>query len=66
MVSAMLFGNKSVLTEETKDNFSHNGISHVLSVSGLHLILLLSFWGGLCKRLRVPDIFVFLGSMIWT
>lgn len=65
MVSAMLLGTKDTLDAETETAFLHNGISHVLSVSGLHLVLLLSVWLWLSKRCRLHRWAAFGGSVIW-
>ena len=40
LISAMVLGEKSNLSEETKALYQQNGISHILSISGLHLMLL--------------------------
>lgn len=49
VIVAMTLGDKSLLTQETKDLYSSSGASHVLALSGLHLgiiyglLLMLSF-----------------------
>ena len=40
LISAMLLGEKSGLGEEDKNLYQRNGISHILAISGLHLMLL--------------------------
>ena len=40
LISAMLLGEKSSLNEEDKKLYQRNGISHILAISGLHLMLL--------------------------
>lgn len=40
---AMLFGDKSKLSEETYEEFRHNGTAHVLAVSGLHVGIVYGF-----------------------
>lgn len=40
VLSAMLLGDKSELSQETRDLYQKNGISHLLAVSGLHVSLL--------------------------
>ncbi len=39
---ALLFGNRSGFTDDQKEDFVRSGVSHVVSVSGLHFSLLLS------------------------
>lgn len=60
LVSALVLGETNQLTAETKEDFSVSGISHILSVSGLHvavvyavLAFLLSFLDAF-KKWRVP------------
>jgi competence protein ComEC len=60
LVSALVLGSTDRLTPETKNQFSVSGISHILSVSGLHvavvyavLAFLLSFLDRF-ERFRVP------------
>ena len=40
LMAAMLLGEKSGLNEEDKNLYQRNGISHILAISGLHLMLL--------------------------
>lgn len=40
IVAAMVLGERSLMTEETKDLFQNAGIAHVLAISGLHLQLI--------------------------
>ena len=40
LLSAMILGEKSFLEEESKEMYQRNGISHILAISGLHLMLL--------------------------
>ena len=40
LISAMCLGEKSSLEEEDKNLYQRNGISHILAISGLHLMLL--------------------------
>ena len=40
LVAAMLLGEKSFLNEDSKKLYQRNGISHILSISGLHLMML--------------------------
>ena len=42
LVSAIFLGSKKLIPEETKKDFSLTGISHLLSISGLHLVILIS------------------------
>jgi competence protein ComEC len=40
LVSALTLGNTNLLTPETKQQFSVTGVSHILSVSGLHVAVI--------------------------
>lgn len=53
-IIAMLLGEKYLLDEEVNELYQENGISHILSISGLHVSLIgLSFYQ-LLKRLKFP------------
>ena len=43
MMRAIMFGDKGLLDEETREVFQKNGTAHILAVSGLHIGLLYSF-----------------------
>lgn len=43
MILAMLFGDKSALSEEAYESFQKNGTAHILAVSGLHIGILYGF-----------------------
>lgn len=66
MVSAMLLGTKETLSEETDALLTHHGIRHVVSVSGLHLVLILSIWGFLCRKLHFHRWLTFGTTAVWT
>lgn len=54
ILEAMLFGEKSELTEEIKEFYQAAGISHVLAISGLHISLLALAVAGILRRLGFP------------
>ncbi len=66
MVCAMLLGDKSALSDKIRDTLSQDGISHIFSVSGLHLVLLLSVWQRFCKRAHLHRVLSFLGMCFGT
>lgn len=43
MAMALLFGDKSALSEEQYESFQKNGTAHILAVSGLHIGILYGF-----------------------
>lgn len=53
-MTAMLLGEKYLLTEEIKELYQQNGISHLLAISGLHVTLIGMFIFRLLKKLKVP------------
>lgn len=53
VVSAMLLGDSSGVSEQTLDMFRTAGIAHVFAVSGLHIGLFASALGALCKLLKI-------------
>lgn len=61
LITAMLFGDRSVLEQETAVNFRRAGVSHLTAVSGLHLtiwiVLAAFFLERLYRRTRVFYLF---------
>ena len=53
LLSGMLLGGGADLDEETRELFAQNGIAHLLSVSGAHLVLLASLLSLLLRPLPV-------------
>jgi competence protein ComEC len=51
---AMLLGEKFLLEEEIKELYQENGISHILAISGLHIMLIGMFLYQLLRKLRIP------------
>ena len=54
ILSSMVLGGSSKLAEETRDIFTNNGIAHLLSVSGTHLLLLTSLLLAVLKPVPKP------------
>ncbi|GMQ56733.1 DNA internalization-related competence protein ComEC/Rec2 [Vallitalea sediminicola] len=49
LMKAMILGEKSYLSVDTKNKYSESGISHVLAISGLHIAILgYGFFGFIC------------------
>ncbi|MEZ3551493.1 MAG: competence protein ComEC family protein [Muribaculaceae bacterium] len=40
-IVAMMFGDRSFLTNETKESFSNAGVAHVLALSGMHVAIIM-------------------------
>lgn len=53
MVSAMLLGTRDLLADETNEMLTRHGVSHVISVSGLHLVVILFLLGFVCRKLHI-------------
>lgn len=51
---AMLLGEKYLLTDEIKQLYQANGISHILAISGLHVSLIGMFIFAILKLLKFP------------
>ena len=56
----MMLGDKSLLSEETKDLFAIGGISHILAISGLHISMI---GRGLYTQLRKRRISFFVAGL---
>lgn len=54
VMGAMLLGEKGLLDGEVKSLYRHNGIIHILAISGLHLSILGMGLYQLLARLRIP------------
>ena len=54
ILEAMLFGEKSELSGDSKELYQAAGISHVLVISGLHISLLALAVAGILRRLGFP------------
>lgn len=54
ILRAMLAGEKTALTEEVRSQYQAGGLSHLLSVSGLHVTILCAGAYRLLKRMRIP------------
>lgn len=59
MLCAMLFGDKSVLTDETALALYRSGIGHITAVSGLHLVFFCTVIEWIMKRLQCPAQLIF-------
>lgn len=54
VLTAMILGDKDLLSEEVEDLYRKNGISHILAISGLHISMLCMGLFGLLRKLTVP------------
>lgn len=66
LMASMLFGDRSALDDEIRDNFSVTGLAHVLAVSGLHVGIIIGMLTFLLRLLKLnrkkqfPIIFIVL------
>ncbi len=60
LARALLLGDKSDLPEDMRQWFSRSGLAHILSVSGLHVGLLMAFLLRLLKPLRASPVVLLL------
>lgn len=54
VLAAMIIGDKDLLSEEVEELYRQNGISHILSISGLHIAMLCMGLFGALRKLTVP------------
>lgn len=52
IVSAMLLGDKSMISKSVKRDFRYSGVSHMLAISGLHIGILFMILGFILKWLN--------------
>lgn len=50
-LSGILIGDKSGITDELRDNFKNSSISHVLAISGLHIIYIITVIGFIINKI---------------
>ncbi|MDR0462478.1 MAG: ComEC/Rec2 family competence protein [Christensenellaceae bacterium] len=53
LMYSMVFGDKSALEDEVRNDFAINGMAHALAVSGLHVGVLIAMLSGLLRLCRV-------------
>ena len=53
LVSALVLGNKNLLSSQTIRDFRRAGISHVIAISGMHLSILMLLFDFVLKKLRI-------------
>lgn len=51
--NAILTGDKSLLTDDTKDYFTNSGTSHIMAVSGLHLTFIIGGFALLFRLIKL-------------
>lgn len=54
ILNGIVFGSQGLIDKETRQAFTETGVVHILSVSGLHVGLLLGGMVGLLRLLRLP------------
>lgn len=56
VLNGLVFGTQGLIDRETKRSFSETGVIHIISVSGLHVGLLLGGLLGLLRLLKLPPV----------
>lgn len=66
IMSAMLIGDKELMTDEVKDGFRMAGVSHILVISGMHISIIgMGIWQCLRKRCSYGVSAVVSFIMLW-
>lgn len=72
LLTGLLLGDKSLLDKSSKELFTENGLSHILAVSGMHLVFFFYLvqwcikWGGkIGLRLSISNEIVISLTLIW-
>ena len=64
LLCAMLFGDKTALSDETADSLYRAGIGHITAVSGLHLVFFCALIAWLLRRLTASPKLVLAGCAL--
>jgi len=54
LAQALTIGDTGAMSYTLRTSFENLGLSHVLSISGLHVVILLAVVAWICEKLRVP------------
>lgn len=54
-IKALVFGDNTLISEDSKEKIQINGISHLFAISGLHISLLITILETIFKRLKVKE-----------
>ena len=66
VISGMIFGDTSDISEDVKEDFRRNGTAHILAVSGLHLGILYKVYEKMTGGSSKPVFLVVLGLLLWS
>lgn len=64
LVKGVIYGDKSEITEETREVFNENGTGHILAVSGLHVGFLFSLLAFLLRKRRTLPMNLLIGGVL--
>ena len=53
LIKAMIIGDKRMITPELSDIYAKNGLSHILAISGLHIMLFIGFLEYMLRIFRI-------------
>jgi competence protein ComEC len=62
LMAGMLFGDTSELEDEVYERFQHHGISHILSVSGIHVMIVYAFITMLLGRRKTTLVYLIIAA----
>ena len=66
LVYAMLFGDKTFLSEFDTSSYFDVGLAHIFAVSGLHITLLIGAISFILKKLKANDIVIFVAVLLFS
>ncbi len=56
LTAALLLGNRDLISPDTALDFSRTGTTHLLALSGSHIVVLLGFFEFFLRRIRTPKL----------
>ncbi|MDR0817482.1 MAG: DNA internalization-related competence protein ComEC/Rec2 [Clostridiales Family XIII bacterium] len=64
LMSGILFGDTSEIEDDVYERFQHHGISHILSVSGIHVMIVYGFVTMLLGRRKTTPVYLVIAAAL--
>lgn len=64
-MQAFIWGDKDFINSDIYQTYRNNGVTHLFAVSGMHVSFLVQAISGLLKKIKIKDIFINIGIIIF-